>query len=122
MVRLLGVPSQNSSAARAVGENLQRVLSATKEHGGMGSDYGTGDWTAFEASAPAVDALANEVFQTVRRYEPRLAEPVVEVAGVDGAYLVLAVSGLVGGEPAHYTMALHRSHRSVCVELEEGPP
>lgn len=117
----------------AITRNLGAVLNSRKGTSSVVSDFGLGDYEGESAPGGAprphlatkevLAVLVPELAAQVARYEPRIADPRVEVLGRDRKlYALFEVTGSVAGRPARFRLALHTVYRNVLVEADTGGP
>ncbi len=113
----------------AVIRNLESIFNTRKGVGCVVADYGLGDYEGVTTrdgktqprlgTKDLLKVLVPEIEAQVRRYEPRLVGPSVEVLGRDvWMNAVFAVSGAVSGRSVRFRLALHTVYREVVVEAE----
>lgn len=95
--------------------SLERLLNTREGHGSFLPGFGLGRYYGL-LGTEAIEALAEEIRQTVTLYEPRLHEPRVKVLDRDAELNVhLQLEGLVQREPRTFHLSLHASLGNVRV-------
>lgn len=113
----------------AVIRNLESIFNSRKGVGCVVPGYGLGDYEgatlADGTTQPRLGTkdilrvLVPEIEAQVRRFEPRIAGPRVEVLGRDGRMGALfAVHGAVSGRQIRFRLALDTIYRDVEVQAE----
>lgn len=113
----------------AVARNLEAIFNTKKGVGAVLAGFGLGDYEGYPGAEDGFNprmgtkailaALLPELVDQVRRFEPRLADPAVEVLGRDRELRALfAIRARLGGRPARFRLALHTVYRHVEVEAE----
>jgi len=109
--------SMEERTIESIGRNLEAVLNTRQGYGAVVEVYGLGAYDAYLATKPLVETLTAEMTEMIRRFEPRLCDPVVRVLGRDKELWVrFSVTGTVGGKQQAYRVLFHSVFRNVRVE------
>ncbi|NVB39235.1 GPW/gp25 family protein [Pseudenhygromyxa sp. WMMC2535] len=122
ITRLAGGPARPEPEALA--RNLEHLLNTRKGCGSVFGELGLGDYEAAPNAAEAVGALRGELLRQVRRYEPRLAEPELELLGGFGYSKVrFELRGRLRGARQLFWLDLDTTTRAVevAIVVEVGP-
>ncbi|MCX4244132.1 type VI secretion system baseplate subunit TssE [Paraliomyxa miuraensis] len=113
--------TSSRTVPQLVAQNLEHVLNTRKGCGSVLPDLGLGDYEAAPNTHEAVIVLERELRALVLRFEPRLSEPEVALAGRHGYRMVrFSLRGLVDGAPRAFAIDIDTSTRHVDVWPEGG--
>ena len=99
-----------------VARNLQAVLNAKQGHAAAVESFGLGSYDRYFATSPLVAELIREMLEQIRRFEPRLREPSIVLAGVDQElWARFSLKGVCDGRPCAFTIHFHTMFRHVRV-------
>lgn len=103
--------------------NLNRVFNSRKGYGSVVEGFGLGDYEDASNTPKLLGTLMDEIVAAVRRYEPGLEAPSVELAGKDPKLWVrFVLSGLVGGVPQAFYIDMDSKYRNVVVSRPKRKP
>lgn len=106
-------------APEQVAQNLGHVLNTRKGCGSVLPELGLGDYEAAPNTHEAVIVLERELRALVLRFEPRLSDPEVVLAGRHGYRMVrFSLRGRLDGAPWTFGIDIDTSTRHVSVWLE----
>ncbi len=98
--------------------NLQAILNTKEGYGYFLPGFGLGSYTAKSGTSDLVETLTAEIEATIRRYEPRIEEPELEMLGRDaGLHLIYSLKGIIEGE--RHTLLIHFDTVGAVVRVEE---
>jgi type VI secretion system protein len=107
------------STLEAVMENLRLVLNTKEGYGWFLPGFGLGHYFSSPPGGEAVLTLVDEITTNVRRFEPRLVDPVVTVVGRDEPCIVLVLAGRVEGRAIALEVRFHVTFGTVDIEVED---
>lgn len=100
----------------AIARNLEAVFNTRKGVGSVVEGYGLGDYEAHWNTPDVVRTLTGEIADGVRRYEPRIADPEVELLARDAhLWIRFVVSGTVSGARHAFHVDMDTKYRRVVV-------
>jgi type VI secretion system protein len=103
-----------------VRQNLESVLNTKAGYGYFVQGFGVGNYTAQFGTRELMSTLSDELLGAVRRFEPRLQEPELELRGRDsGLWLHFVLTGLLDGTPRTLRLLFHTVSGQVRVEEDE---
>lgn len=102
-------------------ENLQATLNARRGFSSAQPDFGIESFFSRHGSRDMLLVLRDEILEQVKREEPRLREPELELLGTDNkAELHLELRALVDGKKRKLRIRFHTSLYEVSVEAIRG--
>lgn len=118
ITRLIGGPSQ--PLVELIALNLMNMLNTRRGSGSVIREFGLGDYERAPTTHDAVLILVEEIAELCRRYEPRLADPKVELLGRSGyEQLRFELAGRVGGRRQAFWLDMNTSSRQVTIAIVE---
>lgn len=103
-----------------VRQNLEAVLNTKEGYGYFVEGFGLGRYTERFGTRELMATLTDEMLQVVRRQEPRLVEPELELRGRDsGLWLHFVLTGTLHGAACTLRLLFHTVSGQVRVEEEE---
>jgi len=104
-----------------IARNLEAVLNAKRGHSSVVEVFGLGDHDVFDESAPLVFALAADMTEQVKRFEPRVVSPRTTFAGREGwMWARFDLTGEVEGRRQSFKILFHVVVRHIRV-LRHAP-
>lgn len=98
--------------------NIQAILNTKEGFGYFLPGFGLGAYTARSGTSDLVETLTAEMEATVRRYEPRIANPELTLLGRDaGLELLYTLTGEIEGE--RHTLLIRFDTIGAMVRVEE---
>ncbi len=106
-------------ALEAVLRNLRAVLSSREGFGHVDGDFGLGRFAA-DKGRDRVELLAREVLEKIERYEPRLTELHLSLAGRDAeGWLNLSLEAKLAGKERRILIGFHTMSGQVRVTSKD---
>ena len=103
-----------------VRQNLESVLNTKEGFGYFVEGFGVGRYSAKFGTRELMNTLTDELLQAVRRFEPRLQEPELELRGRDsGLWLHFMLTARLNDAPCSLRLLFHTVSGQVRVEEEE---
>ncbi|WP_428261494.1 GPW/gp25 family protein [Haliangium sp.] len=104
------------SARAGIVRNLNQVLNAKKGYGSVMSGFGLGDFETRWSNGELQSSLTRELEEAVRRYEPRLVDPLVVLIGSHRRWWIRwRLSGTVAGAEAVFAVDMDIRYRDIVV-------
>lgn len=96
--------------------NLNRVFNARKGYGSVDEGFGLGDYEDMWNTASLLETIGDEIAGAVRRYEPALEDPRVELQGRDHRlWIRFVLTGRVAGAAQAFVIDIDSKYRNVIV-------
>jgi predicted component of type VI protein secretion system len=100
----------------SIARNLEAVLNAKQGHSAAVEVFGLGRYDSPLAERPLVAALTAEMLAQIRRFEPRLRDPVLALVGRDRElWVCFSLTGSCEGRPCGFSVLFHSIFRHVRV-------
>lgn len=105
-----------SPLAESVARNLQAVLNAKEGYAAAVEVFGLGRYDGHYGHRELLDTLLSEMLTKVRAFEPRLADPAIELLGRDRMLWVqFRLTGICCDAPCTFLVFFHSVFRNVRV-------
>ena len=110
-----GYDQDDAGAVESVLDHLRRMLNTRQGHVLTAPDYGMPDFTGFVHSPDARRGVQTAIFDSIRKYEPRLKKVQVNYLESDGLEIRFEVKGTLQadhrGIPVRYETRMQPSGR-----------
>jgi type VI secretion system lysozyme-like protein len=104
------------SCVESIARNLQAILNAKDGHSAATPSFGLGRYDGYLSSQLRLETLCAEMLEQVRSFEPRIANPTMEMVGRDAnLWLHFRLTGLVAQGTSSFAVLFHCVYRNVHV-------